>query len=98
VDSRVVVLIREFLLCRKPRLRVGWKLSEEVRITSGVPKGSVLVHLLFLVYVNDIWRNMPSTVTLFANDCIYRKVTKNEDMENCRESWTGWGSGRLKLR
>jgi hypothetical protein len=33
---------REFLLGRAQRVRVGGKLSEEVRITSGLPQGSVL--------------------------------------------------------
>jgi hypothetical protein len=37
VDSRVVVWIREFLLGRTQRVRLGGQLSEEVRVTSGVP-------------------------------------------------------------
>ena len=62
--------------------RVGGQLSEEVRVTSGVLQGSVLGPLLFLAYVNDIWRNMESTIRLFADDCIiYRKITNNEDVE-----------------
>ena len=82
VDSRVVVWIREFLLGRTQRVRVGGKLSAEVRVTSGVPQGSVLGPLLFLAYVNDIWRNMESTIRLFADDCvIYRKIIHNADME-----------------
>jgi len=53
---------------------VGGQLSAEVRVTSGVRQGSVLGPLLFLADVNDIWRNMESTVRLFADDCvIYRK-------------------------
>ena len=40
VDSRVVVWIREFLLGRTQRARVGGQLSEEVRLTSGVRKGA----------------------------------------------------------
>jgi len=77
VDSRVVVWIREFLLGRTQRVRVGGQLSAEVRVTSGVPQGSVLGPLLFLAYVNDIWRNMESTIRLFADDCvIYKKNYK----------------------
>jgi hypothetical protein len=53
VDSRVVVWITEILLGRTQRVRVGGQLSEEVRVTSGVPQGSVLGPLLFLAYVND---------------------------------------------
>jgi hypothetical protein len=39
--------------------------------------------LLFLDYVNDIWRNTESTIRLFNDDCIiYRKVKNNNDKEN----------------
>ena len=44
VDLRVVVWIKEFLLGRSQRFRVDGQLSEEVRVTSGVPQA----------YVNDI--------------------------------------------
>ena len=82
VDSKVVVWIREFLLGRTQRDRVGGQLTEEVRVKSGVSQGSVLGPFLFLAYVNDIWRNMESTIRLFLDDCvIYRKVINNEDME-----------------
>jgi hypothetical protein len=63
-------------------LGLGGGLSEEVRVTSGVPQGSVLGPLLFLAYVNNIWRNMESTFRLFADDCvIYRKIIEKEDMD-----------------
>jgi len=76
IDSRVVVWIREFLLGRTQRVRVGGQLSAEVRVTSGVPQGSVLGPLLFLAYVDDIWRNMESTIRLFADDCNLQKKYK----------------------
>ena len=90
-----MVWIRKFLLCRTQRVRVGGQLSEEVRVTSGVTQGP----LLFLAYVNDIWRNMKSTITLFADDCvIYRKIRNNEDMEKLQKVLDSWGSGLLKMR
>ena len=73
VDSRVVVWIREFLVVHVQRVRVG-QLLQEVRVTSDVPQGSALDPLLFIAYVNDIWRNMASTTRLFAGDCIIYKT------------------------
>ena len=82
-----MVWIREFLLARTQRVRVGGQLSEEVRLTSDVPQGSVLGPLLFLAHVNDIWRNMESTIRLFADDrVIYRKIINNEVMEKLQKN------------
>jgi hypothetical protein len=49
VDSKVVIWIREFLLGRTRRVKIGGQLSQEVRVTSGVPQGSILGTLLFLL-------------------------------------------------
>jgi len=73
VDSRVVAWVREFLLGRTQRVKIGGQLSEEVRVISGVPQGSVLRPVLFLAYVNDMWRNLQSTIRLFADDYVIYK-------------------------
>ena len=78
----MVVLIREFLLGLSQRVRVGRHYSEEVRVTSGVPQGSVLGPLLFLAYINNIWMNIESKIRLFADDCIiYRKILNIKNLE-----------------
>ena len=41
VDARVVIWVREFLVGRTKRVRVGTQLSKEVKITSSVPQRSV---------------------------------------------------------
>jgi hypothetical protein len=74
---------KRILLCRTQRVRIGGQLPEEVRIKSGVPQKVYLVPILFLAYVNIIWRNIESTIRLFTNGCImYRKILNNNDIEN----------------
>jgi len=43
VGFRVVVCVKELLLGRSQRVRVDGQLSEEIRVTSGLPQGNVLV-------------------------------------------------------
>ena len=83
VDSRVIAAVREFLLGRTHRVRLGGQLLEDVRVKSVVPQRRVLGPLLFLAYVNDICRNIVSTVRILADDCIiYRKIINSEDIEH----------------
>jgi hypothetical protein len=94
VDSRVVVWIREFLLGRTQGVRVGGYLSEEVRVTSGVPQGSFLGPLLLLTHMNDITMNIESTIRLFADDCvIYRKILNKKDKKFAERSGQIGGVG-----
>jgi hypothetical protein len=72
-------------------------MSEEVRVTPGVPQGSVLGPFLFLAYAYDIWRNIESTIRLFADDCIiYRKIMNDSDTEKLQtdlDRLGGWAEG-----
>jgi len=67
VVSRVVVRVRKFLSDPLQKVTVGGQLSGVVTVKSWVSQESVLSPLLFLEYVNDIWRNLYPTITLYAD-------------------------------
>jgi hypothetical protein len=51
-----------------------------VPVISGVPQGTVLGPLLFLIFINDLPNCVQSRIRLFADDCIlYRNIRSNED-------------------
>ena len=72
---RPVIGVLYLYLLRSQRVRADGKLSVGFRVNSGVRQVNELSPLLFLAYVNDIWRNMESNIRLFADDCIiYRNI------------------------
>jgi hypothetical protein len=53
------------------------KHSDPAQVTSGVPQGTVLGPLLFLLYVNDLPDNLKSSIRLFADDALLYGVISN---------------------
>lgn len=72
--------IKAFLFNRSQFVLYEQMSSNTVAVTSGVPQGSVLGPLLFLLYINDITANITSNIKLFADDCvIYREINHYND-------------------
>jgi ribonuclease P/MRP protein subunit RPP40 len=89
--------IGEFLVGRQQKVVVDHHFSKTIPVRSGVPQGSVLGPLLFLLFINDIFDSLPKPVTaqLFADDVkLYSSVTSKIDLvqalknvENWSEKW-----------
>jgi hypothetical protein len=72
--------INSFLTNRTQQVVVDGVESQESWVTSGVPQGSVLGPILFLIYINDLPEYVKSNVRLFADDTIlYRSIKSERD-------------------
>ena len=70
IRGELLQWIEDFLCTRKMKVIVEGEASSETDVLSGVPQGTVLGPLLFLVIINDLPDRVQSTVRLFADDCL----------------------------
>ena len=68
VSGNFFQLIKSFLSGRFQRVLLNGQTSDWETIQAGVPQGSILGPLFFLLYTNDLTDNLNSNVKLFADD------------------------------
>ena len=61
-------ILSNFLRNRKQRVTLNRESSSWTNVNAGVPKGSILGPLLFLIYINDLPSGLSSNAKLFAED------------------------------
>ena len=61
-------IIRQFLTNRRQKVNVDNSFSDEREVISGVPQGSVLGPLLFILYTHDMWFGLENKLIAYADD------------------------------
>ena len=80
IEGRILTWIEAFLTDRRQRVVVNDSRSSWADVTSGIPQGSVLGPMLFIIYINDMPTSVLSSIYLFADDAkVYRNISSNDD-------------------
>ncbi|XP_053381852.1 uncharacterized protein LOC128549303 [Mercenaria mercenaria] len=99
ISGQLLLWFKDYLSGRRQRVVLCGFYSETVLISAGVPQGSILGPLLFILYINDIVTDIGSTICLFADDTslyitvddpIRSAITLNTDLNtitNWAEKW-----------
>ena len=75
ITGQLLTWIESFLKNRKQRVVSNKTESSWKPVVSGVPQGSVLGPVLFLIYINDLPDHIKSSCKIFADDTkVYSKV------------------------
>ena len=83
IGDSITDWIEQWLTDRRQRVVVDGEVSNLKSVLSGVPQGSVLGPILFLIYINDLDDSITSNVLKFADDTkLFRKVNTDGDKQH----------------
>ena len=77
ISGNLLNLFESYLSNRKQRVMINGSESDWGKIDAGVPQGSVLGPLLFLIYVNDLEKGIKSQINFFADDTSMFSIVRN---------------------
>lgn len=98
ISGSLLNIIKSFLSCRAQKVVIQGTASEYVNISSGVPQGSVLGPILFVIYINDLPDIFPKNVVskYFADDAkLYTEIKNIDDVDTLQfslDNLTHWAS------
>ena len=82
LQGKALEWITDFLQNREMRTIIKDEKSGWCKVISGVPQGTVLAPVMFLVYINDMVEEVDSYISLFADDAkLLKRVENNTDCE-----------------
>ena len=77
ISGPLLILIKSFLTNRFQRVVLNGQTSNWKKILAGVPQGSIIGPLFFLIFINDIPDGIQSNIKVFADDTSIFSVMKN---------------------
>ena len=87
ISGDLLNILRDFLQYRKQRVVLNGQYSAWANVEAGVPQGSILGPLFFLIYINDLSDDLASNPKLFADDTslfsvVHNSLSSSTDLNN----------------
>ena len=77
--------IEKWLFDRRQRVVVDGEVSNWKWVLSGVPQGSVLGPVFFLIYINDLDNDITSKVLKFADTILFKNIKSDADRQHLQD-------------
>ena len=86
ISGQILKWLQNFLDGRRQRVVLNGRQSEWKQVLSGVPQGSILGPILFIIFINDLPEVVGSMCKIFADDCkLYGSISSRADQDQLQE-------------